>query len=69
MSIEIDVIFKDNHLLVVNKPANILTQPSGTEQDNLEDRAKEWVRVTYEKPGKAFLGAVHRLDKGSFSFK
>lgn len=56
-------IFEDNHLLVLNKPAGLLTQPSGTEQESLEQQAKEWMKAVYHKPGNVFLEAVHRLDK------
>lgn len=56
-------IYEDNHLLVLNKPAGILTQPSGTNQLSLEQAAKEWLKVKYDKPGTVFLEAVHRLDK------
>jgi len=56
-------LFEDNHLLVLNKPAGLLTQPSGTEQDSLERQAKEWIKVRDHKPGNVFLEAVHRLDK------
>lgn len=58
----IDVLFEDNHLLVVDKPFNLLTQPSGTSRDNLEDRAKLYLQKKYQKE-KAYLHAVHRLDK------
>jgi len=58
-----DVIFEDNHLLVVNKPAGLLTQPSGTTAKNLEEQAKKWLKDKYHKPGNVFLEAVHRLDK------
>ena len=58
-----DVIYEDNHLLVVNKPAGILTQPSGTDQDSLEAQAKLYIKEKYQKPGNVFLGAVHRIDK------
>jgi 23S rRNA pseudouridine1911/1915/1917 synthase len=57
------LIYEDNHLLVANKPAGLLTQPSGTEQDSLEAQAKDWVKKKYNKPGEVFLVAVHRLDK------
>ena len=63
MSENIEVIYEDNHILVVNKPAGLLTQPGGTDQDSLEQRAKEWIKITRQKPGNVFLGAVHRLDK------
>lgn len=56
-------IYEDNHLLVLNKPTGILTQPSGTEQKSLEEEAKGWLKETYQKPGNVFLEAVHRLDK------
>ncbi len=57
------VLYEDNHLLVVNKPGGIPTQPSGTDQINLESMAKEWIKHTYQKPGNVFLEALHRLDK------
>lgn len=57
------VVFEDNHLLAVEKPAGLLTQPSGTEQDSLEDQAKSWLREKYQKKGNIFLHAIHRLDK------
>lgn len=59
----IDLIFEDNHLLVLNKPPGILTQPSGTQQESLEQRAKIWIKENYHKKGNVFLEAVHRLDK------
>ncbi len=60
---ELNIIFEDNHLLVLDKPGGLLTQPSGTEQDSLEQRAKAWIKSTHQKPGRVFLEAVHRLDK------
>lgn len=56
-------LFEDNHLLIVNKPVGLLTQPSGTDQDNLEARWKQWIKEKYKKPGNVFLEAIHRLDK------
>ena len=56
-------LFEDNHLLVLNKPAGLLTQPSGTEQDSLEGQAKALLKKRDQKPGNVFLEAVHRLDK------
>ena len=57
------ILYADNHLLAVNKPAGLLTQDSGTGLRNLEDWAREWVRVDKGKPGAVFLNAVHRIDK------
>lgn len=59
----ISILFEDNHLLVLNKPANLLTEPSGTEQANLLDLAKAYLVEKYQKKGAAYLGIVHRLDK------
>ncbi|NLX24461.1 MAG: RluA family pseudouridine synthase [Lentisphaerae bacterium] len=57
------ILFADNHLLAVNKPAGMLCQDSGTGKRNLEDWAREWVRVDKGKPGSVFLNAVHRIDR------
>lgn len=58
------ILFADNHLLAVNKPTGLLSQDSGTGLRNLEDWAREWVRVDKNKEGAVFLNAVHRIDKG-----
>lgn len=60
---ELEVLYEDNHLLAVNKPAGLLTQPSGSERENLEDLAKEWIRIEKNKPGAVYLHTLHRLDK------
>lgn len=59
---KLDVIFEDNHLLVVDKPAGILTQPSGTDQLSLEEVAKNYLCEKYKKNA-SYLHAIHRLDK------
>jgi 23S rRNA pseudouridine1911/1915/1917 synthase len=59
----LEILYEDNHLLAVNKPAGLLTQPSGTDQDSLETQCKAWIKEKYKKPGNVFLEAVHRLDK------
>lgn len=58
-----ELIYEDNHLLAVNKPAGLLTQPSGTSQASLEGLCKDWIKEKYQKPGNVFLEAAHRLDK------
>lgn len=57
-----EILYSDNHLFALNKPADLLTQPSGTDRDSLETRAKAWIKVNEEKPGEVYLHAVHRLD-------
>jgi 23S rRNA pseudouridine1911/1915/1917 synthase len=60
---DVEVICEDNHLLGINKPPGLLTQPAYGSGDSLEDRARHWIKVSRNKPGKVFLHAVHRLDK------
>ncbi|MEM1282634.1 MAG: RluA family pseudouridine synthase [Chlamydiota bacterium] len=58
-----DILYEDNHILVVDKAPGILTQPSGTEQPNLEIFCKDFLKKRDNKPGNVYLHAVHRLDK------
>lgn len=60
---ELDVIFLDNHLLVINKPAGMLVQKDRTGDPSLLDAAKTYLKARFFKPGKVFLGLVHRLDR------
>ena len=60
---EIKVIFEDNHLLVVEKPPNMLSQGDDTGDADLLTILKEDLKRRYNKPGEAFLGLVHRLDR------
>jgi 23S rRNA pseudouridine1911/1915/1917 synthase len=61
----ITVLYEDNHLLVVNKPAGVATM--GQEGDDREVSVHRWgcdfVRRKYGKPGRVYLGVVHRLDR------
>lgn len=57
------VVFEDNHILVINKMGGQLTQKDPKGEPGIEDWAKEYIRVKYNKPGEAFIGVVHRLDR------
>lgn len=57
------VLYEDNHLLAVAKPAGLLTQPTDTESYCLENLVKAWIKEKYQKPGNVFLGVPHRLDR------
>ncbi|TAE75585.1 MAG: RluA family pseudouridine synthase [Bacteroidetes bacterium] len=57
------ILYEDNHLLIVNKPAGLLTQADNTRDKCLSDYAKEYIKEKYEKPGDVFLGVPHRLDR------
>lgn len=60
---EKDVIFEDNHLLVVHKPAGILSQGDKTNDKSILDYGKSFLKIKYNKPGNVFLGLPHRLDR------
>jgi 23S rRNA pseudouridine1911/1915/1917 synthase len=62
---EQQIIHSDNHLLAVNKPPGMLTQPSPICDDSLESAAKQWIKETANKPGNVYLHAVHRLDRAA----
>lgn len=57
-----DVLFEDNHLLVINKPAGLATMGVAEGRESVLTRAKEYVRRKYQKPGNVYLGVVSRLD-------
>lgn len=57
------VLYEDNHLLVISKPAGVLVQGDATGDKPLVEMAKEYIGEKYHKPGEVFLGVVHRLDR------
>lgn len=59
---QIEVLFEDNHLLAVNKPAPLATMGLATGETSLLVLAKEYIKKAYSKPGNVYLGVVHRLD-------
>lgn len=60
---DLDVLFEDNHLLVINKQSGVLVQGDATGDKPLVEICKEYIKVNYQKPGDVFLGVVHRLDR------
>ena len=59
----IPILFEDNHLLVVSKPAGMLSQADRTGDPDVLSAAKAYVKDVYDKPGDVYLGLVHRLDR------
>ena len=57
------IIYEDNHLLIVEKPPNLLSQGDATGDPCLADVAKAYIKEAYHKPGEVYLGLVHRLDR------
>lgn len=59
----INIIYEDNHLLVVEKPINVPVQEDITKDKDLLTILKEYIKDKYNKPGNVYLGLVHRLDR------
>ena len=59
----LQVLFEDNHIVIVNKRAGDITQGDKTGDKPLSDVVKEYIKEKYNKPGLVFLGVVHRLDR------
>ncbi len=57
------VLYEDNHIIAVVKPAGVLTQGDMTGEISLMDDVKKYLKEKYKKPGNVFLGLAHRLDK------
>ena len=63
MDQQLTVVYEDNHLLVVLKRPNQLTQSDQTGDSDLLSEARAYIEEKYQKPGKAYLGLVHRMDR------
>ena len=59
----LQILFEDNHIVIVNKRAGDITQGDKTGDKPLSDVVKEYIKDKYNKPGNVFLGVVHRLDR------
>jgi 23S rRNA pseudouridine1911/1915/1917 synthase len=58
-----NILYEDNHLLVVEKPVNMPVQADMSGDADLLSAAKAYIKQAYHKPGEAYLGLVHRLDR------
>ena len=59
----INILYEDNHVLVVEKPINVPTQEDNSKDKDLLTILKEYIKEKYNKPGNVYLGLVHRLDR------
>ena len=59
----VQVVYEDNHLIVVNKLSGEIVQGDKTGDVTLIDSVKHYIKTKYNKPGNVFLGLVHRLDR------
>ncbi len=59
----LNVIYEDNHIIVVEKPCNIPSQADTTKDLDMLTLVKQYIKEKYQKPGEVYLGLVHRLDR------
>ena len=59
----LNVIYEDNHIIVVEKPVNVPTQEDKTGDKDMLTLVKEYIKEKYQKPGNVYVGLVHRLDR------
>lgn len=60
---DLNILYEDNHIIVVLKPQNILSQGDSTSDKSLLDIVKDYIKEKYNKLGNVFVGLVHRLDR------
>lgn len=58
-----DVLYEDNHLIIINKKPGEIVQGDKTGDEPLSNRVKNYIKQKYKKPGEVFLGTVHRIDR------
>ncbi len=58
-----EVVYEDNHIIIVNKQSGEIVQGDKTGDRPLSDMVKQYIKEKYAKPGEVFLGVVHRLDR------
>lgn len=59
----LNILYEDNHIIVVLKPENVLSQGDNSGEASLFDYVKDYIKIKYEKKSNVFLGLVHRLDR------
>lgn len=59
----LNVLYEDNHIIVVEKPFNMPTQEDESQDKDLLSEVKQYVKEKYQKPGDVYIGLVHRLDR------
>ena len=58
-----EVVYEDNHIIIVNKTANEIVQGDKTGDTPLSEMVKAYLKEKYQKPGNVFIGVTHRLDR------
>ena len=60
---QLEILYEDNHIIIVNKRSSDLVQGDGTGDESLDNIVRAYIKEKYGKPGDVFLGVVHRLDR------
>jgi 23S rRNA pseudouridine1911/1915/1917 synthase len=63
MKDKLKVLYEDNHIIVVVKPENVLSQSDITGDIDMLSLVKKYIKEKYNKPGNVYIGLVHRLDR------
>ena len=60
---KLDILFEDNHLIVINKKCGDIVQGDKSGDEPLSEKVKAYIKEKYNKPGDVFLGVPHRIDR------
>jgi 23S rRNA pseudouridine1911/1915/1917 synthase len=60
---ELKILYEDNHIIAINKPAGALVQGDKTGDSPISDAVKLYIKEKYDKPGDVYLGVTHRIDR------
>ncbi|MDG2173781.1 MAG: pseudouridine synthase, partial [Flavobacteriaceae bacterium] len=59
----LQVLFEDNHLIIINKRSGDIVQGDKTKDTPLVEIVKEYLKIKHDKPGNVYLGVIHRIDR------
>ena len=62
-NMSLNILYEDNHIIVVEKPSGILSQADHTNDIDMLTLIKRYIKERYQKSGNVYLGLVHRLDR------
>src|SRR5699024_11379733 len=61
--VDLNILYEDNHLIVVEKPVNVPVQLDDSRNDDLLSLTKAYIKEKYDKPGNVYLALIHRLGR------
>lgn len=62
-NVDLDILFEDNHLIIVNKCSGEIVQGDKTGDEPMSEKVKRYIKQKYNKPGDVFIGTPHRIDR------